>query len=638
MCSTATRSTAAAGDVDRVEPGEPERERRDLRSAVGVSVSVSPDDDTATVLCVLDPPVVPTSYDDLPFKDCAIGSVGADGSHVVYAASADEDGNAGALVHASFTIDRTAPVTSILLVGDGGAGGLFTSAVSVFPSSDDGGATLRCVLDPASAPTSYADLPTGPCAIGPVGADGAHVVYAASIDAAGNQSRMAQESFTVDRTAPATSIGLNPADPNGASGVYVSPVGVSASSDDPSATVRCVLDPAALRPVTPTCPTRHARSAPSAATATTPCTPGSIDPAGNAGALESVAFSLDLTKPITSIALDPAMPNGSGGAYVSAVGVSVTTDDPGATVRCALDPPVAPTGYFQLPNVPCAIGLVSTDGDHIVYAVSRDRAGNQSGVAQVSFTVDRTAPATSIALDPAVADGAAGVYVSPVGVSASSDDSTATVRCVLDPAVAPTGYADLPDTPCAISTVSGDGNHTVYAGSIDPVGNVGALQNVSFRLDLTKPITSIALDPANPNGAGGAYDSPVDVSVSSDDSTATIRCVLDPAVAPTGFADLPDAPCAIGTVSGDGDHVVYAASIDPAGNSSALARLSFVIASPAAPTSRRRPRPHPPAPTHPGRAARMRRVRTGSHGSPSPGPRWRRCSRQRRSRSWSGRS
>jgi DNA-binding beta-propeller fold protein YncE len=549
-----------------------------------VDVSVSSDDSSASVLCVLDPATVPTSYDDLPFDVCAIGSVGADGSHVVYAAATDENGNVGALVHASFTIDRTVPVTSILLVGDGGAGGLFTSAVSVFPSTDDAGATLRCALDPATAPSDYAYLPGGPCAVGTVGTDGDHVVYAASIDAAGNQSRMARVSFTVDRRAPATSIVLNPTDPDGAGGVYVSPVGVSASSDDSSATVHCVLDPAVAPTGFADLPNEPCAIGTVSAEGDHVVYAGSIDPAGNAGALESVSFSLDLTVPVTSIALDPAVPNGSGGAYVSAVGVSVATDDPSATLRCVLDPSVAPTGYFQLPNVPCAIGLVGADGAHVIYAVSRDPAGNQSRVAQVSFVVDRTAPATSITLDPADPDGVGGVYVSPVGVSASSDDPSATVRCVVDPAVAPTGFADLPDAACAIGTVSADGSHTVYAASIDPAGNAGPLEAVSFRLDLTAPVTSIVLDPADPDGRGGVHVTPVGVSVSSDDSSATVRCVLDPGVAPTGYADLPDAPCAVGSVSGDGKHVVYAASIDPAGKASALDSASFVIASPAPPT------------------------------------------------------
>jgi hypothetical protein len=83
------------------------------------------------------------------------------------------------------------------------------------------------------------------------------------------------------------------------------------------------------------------------------------------------------------------------------------------------------------------------------------------------------------------------------------------------------------------------------------------------------PVTTIDLSPATPDGSNGWYVSPVGVTVSAtdaDSSVAQTRCALDPASVPATFDDLPNAACTIGTVSTDGTHAVYAASVDTEGN------------------------------------------------------------------------
>jgi hypothetical protein len=194
--------------------------------------------------------------------------------------------------------------------------------------------------------------------------------------------------------------------------------------------------------------------------------------------------------------------------------------------------------------------------------------------------VDVSPPVTSIGLNPGTPDGANGWYRSPVSVTvaATDDEAVAATRCVLDPAVQPASFEELPEGPCAIGTVDVDGDHVVYAASIDAAGNTGPVAQASFRVDLTAPVTSITLDPATPDGRNGWYRSPVSVTVAAtdDEAVAATRCVLDPAVQPASFDALPDAPCAVGTVGVDGDHVVYAASIDTAGNTD-LVQVSLRI-------------------------------------------------------------
>ena len=101
--------------------------------------------------------------------------------------------------------------------------------------------------------------------------------------------------------------------------------------------------------------------------------------------------------------------------------------------------------------------------------------------------------------------------------------------------------------------------------------------------DLTPPTTTITLSPSSPNGNNGWYKGPVTVAVgATDDSSgvAETRCVLDPASAPTSFADLASGCGYTGSganVSSDGPHTVYAASKDNGGNAEKPVSSSFKI-------------------------------------------------------------
>ena len=83
------------------------------------------------IRCVLDPPAAPpTSFSQLP-ASCpylAGGNITSDGVHKLYAAATDAAGNAGAVVSDTFSIDKTAPVTTM------GALAPFQTAASFSPT------------------------------------------------------------------------------------------------------------------------------------------------------------------------------------------------------------------------------------------------------------------------------------------------------------------------------------------------------------------------------------------------------------------------------------------------------------------------------------------------------------------------
>lgn len=117
-------------------------------------------------------------------------------------------------------------------------------------------------------------------------------------------------------------------------------------------------------------------------------------------------------------------------------------------------------------------------------------------------------------------------------------------------------------------------------------GNQIARMSVVGQLpsDATPPQTTISLDPASPNGNDQWYTSAVGVSIAATDGgsgVAATRCALDPATAPATFGDLPATDCRYlepgASVTADGSHTLWAASIDTAGNAETPISTTFGI-------------------------------------------------------------
>lgn len=107
--------------------------------------------------------------------------------------------------------DSTVPTTTISLSPStpNGDNGWYTDPVGVSVSAGDtvgsGVAETRCLLDPASIPSLFDDIPSGCSFLGSgadVASDGYHGIYAASKDNAGHDETPVSTSFKIDRTSP----------------------------------------------------------------------------------------------------------------------------------------------------------------------------------------------------------------------------------------------------------------------------------------------------------------------------------------------------------------------------------------------------------------------------------------------------
>jgi hypothetical protein len=131
---------------------------------------------------MLDPASTPVSFFDLPSSCPYTGtgaSVSADGSHVLYAAAVDSNGNAGAVVSAGFQIDTTPPALS--------------PSISPSPVLLNGPATAS---PNASDPTPGSGHASASCPVPPTSAAGVQAITCTAADNAGNTAT-AQLSYVV---------------------------------------------------------------------------------------------------------------------------------------------------------------------------------------------------------------------------------------------------------------------------------------------------------------------------------------------------------------------------------------------------------------------------------------------------------
>ena len=435
----------------------------------------------------------------------------AEGAHSLEVRAIDAAGNVDAGPAAfGWTIDLTAPQTTI----ESGPGDPSMSSSAEFVFSADEDATFACSLDggsfvPCSSPHSYHGL-----------GEGGHSFQVRGIDRAGNVDASAADfGWSVDLTAPQTSIDSGPADPTKSTSASLT------FSADEAASFECRLDGGEFV----VCSSPQAHSAlvegPHALDVR------AIDRAGNVDVSPARhVWTIDVTPPDASIGAAPADPTRDSSATI------LFSADEAASFECRLD-----GGEFVACSSPASYELLA-EGRHSFEVRATDRAGNVEPSPAVSaWTIDLTAPETTIASGPP----------DPSNSSAAeftfAANEEATFRCSLDGAP----YAACRSSYDGLS----EGVHALEARAIDRAGNEDASPAVhSWSVDLTAPETSIGSGPADPTASRSAS------FAFSADETATFECRLDGGAfttcsTPAAYADL-----------GQGAHSFDVRAIDRAGN------------------------------------------------------------------------
>jgi hypothetical protein len=436
------------------------------------------------------------------------------GSHTFSVRAVDAAGNVDPTpATRTWTIDLIAPETTIT---SGPADPTSASSAS-FGFTSEAGATFQCQLDggswtACSSPQSYSGL-----------AEGAHSFQVRATDTAGNvDPTPATRTWTIDLTAPETTITSGPADPTSAT---------SASfgfTSEPGATFQCQLDGGAWA----ACTSPKSYSGLTAGSHSFQVR--ATDTAGNVDATPaSRTWTVDTAAPETTISSGPADPTNSSDASFG------LGSNAGASFDCQLDgsgwlPCSSPKGYSGL-----------GEGNHSFQVRATDTAGNvDASPASRSWTIDLTAPQTTIGSGPADPSNSSGA-----SFGFSSDEANSTFECQLDGG----GWAAC-SSPNSYGGLS-DGSHTFQVRATDAAGNQDTTPATStWTIDTVAPDTTIGSGPADPTQATSAtFDF-------ASEPGAGFQCQLDgggwaTCTSPKNYSGL-----------SDGTHTFQVRASDAAGN------------------------------------------------------------------------
>ena len=424
------------------------------------------------------------------------------------------------------------------------------SASFGFNGSDPGGTGMsgfQCSLDGApfttcTAPKTYSGL-----------SDGSHTFRVRGVDNAGNADPTpAAYTWTVDTTAPDTTLNSNPTNPsNSATGTF------TFSGDDGSGSgvsgFECQIDGGGFSACTSPKTYNSLSDGPHTFQVR------SRDNAGNADASPaSFTWLVDTTAPDTSITGNPTNPSGT-----NSPSFSFTGSDGGsgvASFECSLD---------GAPFAPCTSpanlsGLA--DGNHTFSVRSIDNAGNADATpAAYTWLVDTTAPDTNLTSTPANPSNSSSASFAFNGGDGGGS-GVATFECQLDGG----GFAAC-TSPKNYSGLS-EGSHTFQVRSKDNSNNYDPTPaTFTWVVDTIAPDTAITMNPANPASTGtGMFG--FFASDPGGSGISRVECSLDGSAftnctSPFNFTGL-----------ADGGHTFRARGVDNAGNvDSSPATFTWVV-------------------------------------------------------------
>ncbi|HEV3478132.1 MAG TPA: hypothetical protein VG144_01635, partial [Gaiellaceae bacterium] len=348
----------------------------------------------------------------------------ADGVHTFTVTATDAVGNTGQASY-TWTVDATAPVATILQKpldpsnSNAASFGFIVSESAATVCKLDSAAFVAC-----SSPVPYNNL-----------GDGRHTFTLRAIDAAGNTGETSY-SWRIETRPPTAAIGSGPpALTNSRSATF------TFSADEPSS-FACQLDGGGFQPCSS--PASYEGLADGAHTFSVRPT----DATGNTGAAASYSWTIETRAPVAAIASGPAPLTNSRSATFT-----FSADEP-SSFACELD-----GGGFQPCSSPASYDGLG-DGAHTFAVRPTDAAGNTGAASSHGWTIDATAPETTLASAPRSGT------TTRSAIFTFSASEPASFECKLD-----AGSFAACTSPRSYSGLS-RGAHSFEVRAIDGVGNV----------------------------------------------------------------------------------------------------------------------------------------------------------------------
>ncbi len=368
----------------------------------------------------------------------------------------------------TFTVDITAPETTI----NSGPSGLTANNDPSFGfSSDEAGSSFECRLDgPGSATEAFASC-TSPRSFTNL-ADGDYTLRVRATDEVSNTDPTpATRSFTVDTTAPQTTINSGP------SGLTADNDPTFAFSSEAGASFECRLD--GPGPATGTFdPCTSSRSYTNLADGNYTFRVRASDEVSNTDPNPATrSFTVDATPPKTTIDTGP-----TGTTADTTPTFTFSSDEPGSTFQCRIDS--GPFGACSGPGASHTTPALA-DGFHTFAVRAIDPASNvEDSAASQAFEVDSSLPPDITPPDLKITKRPKGKIktkkkAAKVAVSFSSEPG-ATFRCKLD-----RGEYKPCTSPYRVKARAGAGKgkkHKISVRAADEAGNIGKPAVIGFKV------------------------------------------------------------------------------------------------------------------------------------------------------------
>ncbi|HTU14842.1 MAG TPA: Ig-like domain-containing protein [Solirubrobacterales bacterium] len=438
----------------------------------------------------------------------------------------------------TFTVDLTEPVTTITSPTEGES---FNTNQPVFSFSADEDATFECQIDGGDWVECESPLETDELA------DGAHTFGVRATDLAGNIESPVTRNFSTE--APPTVKFTSGLDEDAISNVTTQEFAFEAS--EPDATFECRLDSSApgdwsvcTSPVSYTGLGEGTHTVEVRALAFDPPHDPSLKPAKR-------TFKIDTVKPTTQITSGP---NDESTITSTSTSFAFSSNDGGISFECRVDSTDA--GDWDTCTSPVSLSSLA-EGAHAFEVRATDLAGNvQDPVSRVGFSVDTTAPVTTITAGPE----AGSTITDSTPTFEFTSDSAGTFDCKVDG-----GSFNSCTSPFTTGALS-DGSHTVTIRATDSHGLVEATPpSRTFTVDGTAPNVNIT------SGPNGLTNDKTPTFAFTANEASTFECKVDggsfaTCASPFTTADLTD-----------GAHTFSVRATDAAGNVSSPANRSFTV-------------------------------------------------------------
>ncbi|QJR15056.1 hypothetical protein [Usitatibacter palustris] len=417
----------------------------------------------------------------------------------------------------TWTVDTVAPETTIA-TGPSGTVGEDTASFTF--SSSESGATFECSLDAAAFAAC-----TSPKAYSTV-AQGMHMFEVRARDAAGNvDATPALRSWSVDTTNPNTTISSGPD-----MVTFHTDATLVFSANETGVGFLCSLDGGAFAACTS--PKSYSGLAGGGHSFSVYAT----DAAGNPDNSPATwSWAVDLAAPETTLSGGP-----TGTVTQTTAAFTFGSPEPGVTFECRLD-----AAAFATCASPVNLSGLA-DGAHTFEVRAKDPAGNPDPTpASRTWTVDTTAPQTTITVAPAAA-----TNQTIASFTFASSETGSTFQCKLD-----SGSFSSCTSPKSYSGLSA-ASHTFQVRATDALGQQDATPAThTWTVDTSAPSTTL-----NSGPSGTVSSTSATFTFSSNQTGSTFECRMD-----NGSFAACTSPKAYTGLS-PGSHTFRVRAIDPAGN------------------------------------------------------------------------